>query len=204
MGKIKFILLLIFSCLLFQGQAQGQKEIDFKKACDQVIQSISQKKLSLLNSNINSIYGVYIIYRSGVYDRYQNLKYINGKESFGTLEGSVFDWTHISTADQKKFGLQYGKLPSFDCGESVWSKKGYIADSVKKYKPLSEIVAFEVKNEDLKPNKKIVSAIKYVEQNSRKIIFTGSKGDGIIFYMIYLNGKWFLSVIDQATTDCSA
>ena len=202
--KLFLLLVIPFQLLTPSANAQDQKEIDFKKACDGVLQSISQKKLSLLNSYINKSYGLYVKYRSGVYDRYQNLKKINGNEQYGTLEGSIFDWTRIAAADLKKFNLQYGKLPSYVCEPGAWSKKGFVADSVKKYKPISEVVAFQLKYEETKLSRNVMVAIKFVEQNSRKIIFAGSKGDGLIFYMLYLNGKWYLSVIDEATTDCSA
>jgi hypothetical protein len=190
--------------LTTQATAQDQKEIDFKTACDGVLKGFSQKNYSIVNSYINKTYGIYLKYRSGVYDRYQNEKKINDTLRYGNLSSAVLNWVDVSKADLKKFSLVYGKLPSYDCENSKWSKKGYTADSAKKYKPISEVVNFEVKFEEKKISKKELSTIKYVEQNSRKIMFSGSKGEGAIFYMIYIGGKWYLSVIDQSVTDCSA
>ena len=201
--KPTLLFLIFFLLLHVHSIAQNPKEIDFKKACDSVLKSISKKNVSALNSVVNKTYGVYIIYRSGVYDRYTNLKTIKRHDSFGTLVGSVFDWTTINAADLKKFSLNYGRLPEYDC-ENGWPKMGYIADSAKRYKPISQIVSFQAKYEETKISKKESSTIKFVEQHSRKVIFAGKEGSGLIFYMIYLNGKWYLSAIDEATTDCSA
>lgn len=197
--------MIVLSLLLItKANAQDQKEIDFKKVCDSVLMGFSGKNYNIVNSYINKTYGLYLKFRSGVYDRYENKKKINSSQRFGTLSIAVLDWMQVSKADLNKLSLVYGKLPSYNCDNTSWSKRGYTADSVKKYKPISDIVAFEVKFEKLKISKKDFYAIKYVEQNSRKIIFTGSKGDGAIFYMIYMEGKWYLSVIDQSVTDCSA
>jgi hypothetical protein len=57
---------------------------------------------------------------------------------------------------------------------------------------------------DKKITKKDVSTARSVEQNSRKVVFTGSKADGVIFYMSYVNGRWWLSIVDFAENDCEA
>jgi hypothetical protein len=157
-----------------------------------------------VNSYINKTYGLYLKFRSGVYDRYENKKKIDSTQRFGTLSNAVLDWVDVSKSDLKKFTLVYGKLPTYDCENAKWSKKGYTADSLKKYKPISEVVYFEIKYEEKKISRKELSDINYVEKNSRKIIFTGSKGEGAIFYMMYVDGKWYLSAIDESVTDCSA
>lgn len=194
-----FTPILILSLLLhLPAKAQDQKETDFKNTCTQILESLSKKKLSGLNSLINTTYGVYVLYRIGVPDEYELYKKLDGERPFILAEHPV------STKDIKKYSLQYGKLPSYDCGESVWNKKVFMADSAKKYKPVSDIVAFHTKYDGLKLAKKLKDNIKLVEQNSRKVVFTGSKGDGFIFYVFYINGKWWLSIIDTVTTDCSA
>jgi hypothetical protein len=202
----QLLLLLVIPAMVLttKVKAQDQKEIDFKKACDSVLMGFSRKNYNIVNSYINKTYGLYLKFRSGVYDRYENKKKINSTQRFGNLSPAILDWMQVSKADLNKLSLVYGKLPSYNCDNSSWSKRGYTADSLKKYNPISEIVTFEIKYEELKISKKDLYAIKYVEQNSRKIIFTGSKGDGAIFYMIYIEGKWYLSVIDQSVTDCSA
>lgn len=200
MRKLKILPLFIVSLLVFHApaMAQGQKEKDFKKACGDLLKSISKKQLTGLNSFVDPTYGVYVLFRTGAMDEYKNFKKLDGDRPF------IFDEHPITAADLKKYSMQYGKLPSYDCGDAVWKKRGYVADSAKIYKPLSDIVAFRLKYEKEKISKKDNEAIKFAEQNSRKIVFTSSKGDGIIFFMSYINGKWWLSIIDTVTTDCSA
>ncbi len=190
--------LMALQLLQMPAKAQDQKETDFKKTCTQILQSLSMKNLSGLNSHINTSNGIYILYRIGVPDEYEQFKKLDGERPFILSEHPV------STKDIKKYALQYGRLPSFDCGESVWNKKVFMADSVKKYRPISDIVAFHTKYDGLVLDKKTKATIKFIEKNSRKVVFTGSKSDGFIFYVSYINGKWFLSIIDTVTTDCSA
>jgi hypothetical protein len=200
MHQIKILLsfFLSFQLLFIQVRAQDQKEVDFKKACSELLQSISKKQLVGLNSYLNPTYGVYVLFRTGAMDEYKDLKKLNGNIPFR------FEEHPVTEADLKKYPLQYGNLPSYDCDRSAWSKRTFIADSVKKYKSVTNIVAFRIKYEYEKLSRKNMDTIKFVEQNSRKIIFTSNKGDGIIFYMACIKGKWWLSVIDTVTTDCSA
>lgn len=200
MQPLKSVFALIISLLLvnFAATAQDQKETDFKKTCDALLQSIARKKLAGLNSLINPAYGVYVLYRMGVYDQYVNQKKLANAISFS------LEYCDVKASDLKKYQLKYDKLPSYDCGDAMWNKRGYTTDSVKKFRPMSEIIAFNLKYEQRKTGKKEKATISYIEQLSRKVVFTGSKGDGIIFYLAYINGKWWLSVIDNVTMDCSA
>ena len=191
-------LLLILCFQQAPSQAQSQKEIDFKKACDDILVSISKKQAAGLNSYINPSFGVYVLYRIGVPDEYQNLKNLDGNRPFS------FESNIVSASDLKKYSLKYGKLPAYDCGEAIWKKRGYITDSTKSFKSISVIAGFHMKYDGVKVSKKNMNAIKFIEQNSRKVIFTSSKADGVIFYLAYINGKWRLSILDTVTTDCSA
>ena len=196
---MKYFALLLFTLLLGQQAilAQDQREADFKKACNSVLLSISKKQALGLNSYINPTYGVYVLYRIGVPDEYQNLKKLDGNPPFS------FETQTASVSDLKKYSLKYGKLPVYDCDKGKWNKKGCVSDSTKRFKSISEIAAFHMKYDGVKVSKKSMDAIKYIEQNSRKVIFTGSKGEGVIFYLAYINGKWWLSILDTVTTDCS-
>jgi len=197
---MKYFAVLLFTLLLGQQAllAQDQKEIDFKKACDAILLSISKKQAPGLNSYINPTYGVYVLYRIGVPDEYQNLKKLDGNPPFS------FETQTVSASDLKKYSLKYGELPAYDCEKGKWNKKGCLTDSTKRFKSISVIASFHMKYDGVKVSKKNMDAIKYIEQNSRKVIFTGSKGEGVIFYLVYINGKWWLSILDTVTTDCSA
>lgn len=192
------VLLPLFCFLLAQTYAQSQKEIDFKKACDNVLTSIAKKQAAGLNAYINPTYGVYVLYRIGVPDEYRNLKKLDGNLPFS------LEYQTVSAPDLRKYSLKHGKLPEYDCGEATWNKRGYFTDSTKRFKSISEIASFHMKYDGVKVSKKEMNAIKYIEQNSRKVIFTSRKADGVIFYMAYINGKWWLSILDTVTTDCSA
>lgn len=194
----KIVALLIFCFSLSLAQAQPDKEAAFKKSCTKLLQAVSQKNLILINSLIQSEYGMYILYRPGAMDSYQHVEKLDGNYPF------ILANQTIAKTDLKKFTLKYGNLPKYNCERFVWNKKGYLIDSLKHFSPISEIVAFRIKYDQLMIGKTEDIRIHFMEDNSRKIVFTGSKGNGFIFYMMYMNGQWYLSMIDLVTTDCSA
>ena len=200
MRSLKLAIAVIIPFLLIQLslRAQEQKETDFKKTCTALLETLSKKNYSGLNKLINKTYGMCQLYRTGAMDRYSNYKKIDDS----TL--MYMDSHEITAKDIKKFILQYGKLPVYDCDKNSWSRRGYCTDSVKRFSPVTTIVNFEIKYEQFKITKKEKSDIRFIEQNSRKVIFTSSKGDGLIFYLCYISGKWYVSILDMVTTDCSA
>lgn len=195
MKKITSTLILSIFLMTVLGQT---KEDDFKKACDDILQSISKKNAAGLNAYVSPALGVYVMHRTGAMDEWTNVKKLDGQLPYS------FETFTIDKKDLKKYTLKFSAIPAYDCGESIWKKRGYFADSTKKYKPVSEIIAFRKKYEHETVSKNVLNQVKMVENNSRKIVFTGSKGDGVIFYLSYINGKWWLSILDAVTTDCSA
>ncbi len=201
-----FLSFLFFISSLFINEntgAQVLKEKEFKKACNKFIQCVSKKDLAGVNSLIDATQGVYVLYRTGAMDEYINL---------GKMEDEFplkFEYYDLKESDLEKYSLKYGKAPVYDCDisqedEDGWNKRGYYADTVKKYSPVSAVVFFRVKYMEEKISKKKLEAIRTMERNSRKVVFTGTAGDGIIFYLFFTGGKWKVSIIDRLTTDCSA
>lgn len=191
--------LLFLGMMSFTG-AYGQlkKEADFLSTAHAVIKAFTAKDLKTLNSMIHPVYGMYLLFRPGAMDRYQKFTKLDN-DSFYTLQN-----ISLYPADLVKFTLKYGRLPRYDCDKSRWNKKGYFADTVRHFSPITEIADFEMQYERIMLSKQKRARIRTVEQGSRKIIFTGSKGEGIIFYLFYSDEKWYLSIIDTVTTDCSA
>ncbi len=183
--KSTLLLLAFFQFMHIPSRAQSQKEADFKKTSDGLLEAIIKKSYKEINKYINPTYGVYVMYfESAQYDSWNVVKKLN--DDYSPNIGNM------SLADMKKYPLTYGKLPAFDCKKG-WNKKGYFADSVGKYKPISSTH---------NPGKGYARALKFVEQNSRKLIFTGNKGGWFIFYMSYINNKWWFSMIDWWTGNC--
>lgn len=147
---------------------------------------------------IHPVYGLYLVYRPGAMDTYHPMKKLDNEYPY-RLEDHPVNATGL-----KRYPLAYGKLPVFNCDNNTWNKRGFYADTLKRFSPVSQIVAFRKQYEELEITKSEMNAIRLIEKGSRKVIYTGRSGDGIIFYLYHSKGKWFLSIIDIVTTDCSA
>lgn len=196
MQHLRLAVLFCLSFQVSQCQVKG-KEIDFKNTCNQIVISFSKKNIAEVNKYISSKYGIYTLFRPGAEDTYKNDKKLDPSDP-------LFIYPEVRQATIRKYPLQYGILPSFQCEAGKWNKKGFYADSTRKYHPLTTIQNFRMKYDSEKYTQPQLQTIRLLENNSRKIIFTDSSGDGIIFYLTWLSGKWYLTIIDRVTTDCSA
>jgi len=176
----------------------AQKEAGFQSACRAVIKAVAAKNLKALNALVHPVYGVYLVYRPGAMDSYQRFSKLENEYPYRLEDHPV------QAADMNRYPLVYGKLPLYNCDNNTWNRKGFCTDTLKRYAPISEIVAFRKKYDEIEISKADLSAIRMIEKGSRKVVFTGRSGDGIVFYLYYSKGKWYLSIIDTVTTDCSA
>ena len=100
-----------------------------------------------------------------------------------------------------QMAFRYETLPEFDCGKFEWNEMGIFTDTTTVHHQLTDIMGFLAEYEDVQYSAEEVGAMKALEANSRKVIFTPND---LIMYVTRLNGKWYLSVVDIATLDCSA
>jgi hypothetical protein len=188
--------------ILYWNFALGQNkkpEAEFKKTCIALVEHFAKKNIAGINKYINPEIGVYIITRPGAMDVLSHEKKFDPTESF------PYSYPYNDTTQLKKYSLKYGTAPKFDCGTEKWNKKGFIADSSIKYKRISDLMRFRSKYEDDKYSKKDFDKICALEKNSRKIVFTDiSEKRGLVFHLTFLNGKWYLYLIDTVVSDCGA
>ncbi len=63
---------------------------------------------------------------------------------------------------------------------------------------------------DRNKNRPVAISIKTIqffynpEYKSRRIVLSANEEKDLVFYLSYLNGKWYLTIIDTVTSDCSA
>ena len=92
---------------------------------------------------------------------------------------------------------------ALDAKES-WSKKGCWTDTTKKSHLVSSIC--KTRNKlvpDHIPAKKI-NAYYTLENKSRRIVLVSDDELELIFFLSFIDGKWYLTVIDTVSSDCSA
>jgi hypothetical protein len=178
--------------------ANAAKEAAFSAACKAVVDNFYKVNVKKLNALVDPKAGVYVLFRPGAIDAFRNVKKLD------TADHMLFLPNVIAKPDYKKRPLQFGNLPAFDCDNSRWSKTGFIADSSHHFKPVTDVASFRIKYEEQKISKKELAAIKGVEGRCRKIIYALPKGEGIVFYLAWSGSRWYLAIIDNITTDCSA
>lgn len=194
----------VLMCTLFSAKAQDsaliKKELAFTAACQAVVQNFYKKDVKKLNAMISPKYGIYVTFRPGAIDTYRN------DPSLDPEDRRLFEDNAIAKPDFNRTPLQFSKMPVFDCDKYRWNKTGFFADSSKKYKPVSSIAEFRIKYEEDTASKHELIRMRYVERNSRKVVMAGGGKNktGIIFYLTWINNRWWLSIIDLVTMDCSA
>ena len=187
---------------------------EFEKTVYNVIRWYNDKNQDSLNSLIDDKTGLYLIYRRGTHDAENNLNKIC-LSSNCIYEENIPDWVQESIKKQKikiDYTISYENYPTFQNCE-VASKDGLYIDTLKVDRFLTETIknyktvyAPESLYTDLEIKILIEKASK-VENNSRKIILTKNQGGyysgHFIFYLTKFDDKWYLTIIDFASLDCS-
>jgi hypothetical protein len=200
-NKIVFLFVVLAS-VAYTATAQTIRlggEQSFRKACMAVVAAFAKNDIAAINKNyIHPEYGVYTIYRPGAIDRFVQ------SDTLDVTAPLPHGQTHSSKAKPGQYPLRYRRLPRFDCDKEAWDKTGLYADTIRHPKPLTHIALFEEKYEERIYNKKEKARLRFIENNSFCIIFTETEAGGLVFYMMRIKGRWYLSVIDMAMGDCSA
>ena len=69
---------------------------------------------------------------------------------------------------------------------------------------LSETAINLNKNREENIPTETIEEFKKVESKSRRIVLIDSEGGELIFYITLINKKWYLTIFDRVSSDCSA
>jgi hypothetical protein len=175
---------------------QALKEQKFSAAIKEVVQAFSRRDSGRLSKFIKKDIGVYQVDRIGVFDHYNHYKKLGFTDTTYSLA------LLTSSKGIKLLPLQYASLPTYDCGKEAWSKKGLFVDTTKTDHLLSEVSTFRNKHvPDNIPEQKIKFFFE-LETKSRRVVLYDHNGKELVFYLTYIGGNWFLTVIDNVTSDC--
>lgn len=114
------------------------------------------------------------------------------------------------------FQLQYSSYPEIDCEYA--SKTGLYVDITKTDHRFSDLIKryIDLPEPDIYSEeelKELLSKVQTLEPITRKVILVSDLkpekdkifwGKTFIFYLSWIEGKWYLTMIDFALTDCSA
>jgi hypothetical protein len=185
-------LALLYSGTVF-AQDLSYNESGFQLTVATVATLLEKKDSVKLTRYISRLRGVYILNRIGIYDTYAHYKTLG------------FTDTRYPNAPFYEGILVrppvYESLPVFDCEK--WSKTGTYVDTTQTSHLLSEIAT---RMNEVVPGSVPDSSIKKfyeLENNSRRVVIVHEDNE-LIFYLSYLNDRWFLTMIDKVTGDCSS
>ncbi len=180
--------------------SQNKKtEAAFRKTCSEIANAFAKKNIKSINKYINPQTGLYVVARPGAIDDFTNQKKLDTKNPF------KISYPYKDTSSVKKHFVKYGAAPKFDCGSMAWNNTGFVADSSAKFKRISDIMNFRIKNEGVKYSMEDFDKINTTENVNRKVVFTEiAKKHGLVFYLSFINGKWYLTIIDTVASNCGA
>ena len=192
---IVMLLLQVLNSFCF-GQAVKEQQLII--TVQQIVTAFSKQDSAAVAKYISKKTGLYQLDRVGVSDHYNH---------FTTL--SFSDTTYPQVLFRQSKGVQlpsvkYAKLPTWDCDKGVWSKKGLFVDTTKTSHLLSQICKVVNKNKPGNIPVKTVQYFYHLENKSRRIVLFDNNGIELAFYLSYLNGTWYLTIIDNVSSDCSS
>lgn len=188
--------ILIVACLfLISGAVFGQsKQQKFEQTASEIMECLAKDDLTTINKKyIHPAYELFVVYRMGVPDIFYRT---------ATLEkDSVYSSPYFYTAALKP-GKRVLKLAAvdYDCNHERWSRNGFFYQQ-NVPKQLSDIVAFIKKYEGVETEAETLAVIRVIEKNSYRIVDTESS---VVFWLSWINNKWYLTVFDLVSMDCSA
>ncbi|WP_336518277.1 hypothetical protein [Pollutibacter soli] len=192
--------ILIIGCSLFLSPVcseQMTKEQAFIATVKQVVDAFSRQDSSALVKFIDPKTGVFLLHRIGVTDTYSHYSTIGFSDS--NYPNVLFRYSksvQFST-------IKYAKLPSWSCEGESWSKTGLFVDTTKTDHIVSKICGQQNKSVSETHSGKTINYFYDLENKSRRIVLVDSGKRELVFYLSYLSGEWFLTIVDISSSDCS-
>jgi len=167
---------------------------------DMIIKTIKayfNKDEKTLNSFIHKDFGISFLYSRGAADNVSTADKIS-------FDDPVPEYLPYDISFEPNYTLHFEKLPCFSCNNEKWNKpSGIYCDTVNTDKTLSRVAKFE--KEDLLADwtDRDIKKFEEIENKSHKIIVLGKEFGEFIFYLMLIEGKWYLAAIDRFEA-CSA
>lgn len=205
--------ILFSSCDFLQGQ---NKEIE--QFVKKVIVNYNDKNSEKFNQLIYKNTGLIFIITKGTNNNWEKVQSVclNKKcvkeDLASSLEISYQSFLeNYKTENLNLNKIEFTEKSYFEC-EKI-DKKGIFVSSENKYHTLSESVNLFIENypniigQELDLKKKIELQKKFqkfqkIELNSRRVTVNSNAGT-FVFYITNIDGKWYLTIIDFASMDCS-
>ncbi|MDR0660760.1 MAG: hypothetical protein LBG19_08165 [Prevotellaceae bacterium] len=176
----------------------GSSSTAFEQAVYDVMRGFSEQDADILNRLISDDIGLVVLFRRGVYDTYDKVARLDFKKPVPEY------WQYPDDTYEHTL-IRYESLPAYSCDTESWDKTGLYCDTVTIDNLLSRtaenLVRYEgdvvnITDEDIRSYKEL-------ERNSRRVVLSAGDKE-LIFYLTAVNGKWYFTILDRVTSDCSA
>lgn len=214
--KYLFILILSLSCTY--SNAQKKRDFSAEKFIDSMVYYFNKKKDNEFNSLINKDLGVYLVTRMGTNDIWANKKKIyleSNKDNILVEELLTVPYQSIlenNIIQPKLNNFKYSNASYYKC-ENI-EREGVFISHIGKYHILSNTIKFfkehyypiagEIlgQKESIEMRKLYLKA-RDIERKSRRITINSKTSGTFIFYITLIKNKWYLTIIDFVSNDCS-
>lgn len=174
-------------------QAQSDK---LDKSIIEIIKAFDSKDADKINQYIHPHYELIVLFRRGIMNEFEKTDKIDYKNPVPEYL-PYFPFK----IDLK---IKYQTLPAFDCGSEKWSKIGLYCDTTQRDDLLSKTALNlnEFRNENIPIE--TIQDFKIIESKSRRIVLIDNESGELIFYITLIDNKWYLTILDRVSSDCSA
>lgn len=189
-----FIIITILILIPFERiQAQSDK---LDNSIIEIIKAFDSKDSCKINRYIHPDYGLIVLFRRGVMDEFEKtdkIDYRNPVPEYLPYFPFKLD-----------LKIKYQTLPTYDCDSEKWSKIGLYCDTTQRDDLLSKTALNLNEYRDENIPIETIQNFKIIESKSRRITLIDNEGGELIFYITLIDNKWYLTILDRVTGDCSA
>jgi len=186
-------IILILACIHLN--AQSTKEKNFLKTTKSVLVAWNQKDSTTFSKYLNKDMGLYFIYFRETEIDYRHYKKISFSDS--SFPGGYPKMDVLTPS------LKYDSImPYFDCSNMLWDKTGTYCDTSNQSRLLSYLPSIVENKWKRKVPTYTIDQLFKIQKNSRQVLVTNKDGSYLIFYITYLNKKWYVTTLDYRTKQC--
>jgi hypothetical protein len=167
-----------------------------REAIAGVVSAYTSRDSVSLNRFVHPKHGVIVIYREGVFDVFAT----DTKIDFDKPVPEYFAYPVIKS----RAPLRYARLPVYNCEHNAWSKTGLFCDLKHRDTLLSDtaINLRQYREEKIPPE--TIARFRSLEAQSIRVVLVDSDGRDLVFYLTKVGNRWYLTILDRVSSDCSA
>ena len=189
------MLILAALILALNSSCQNTENNEFEKHAIKIVKAFHNQDSQSINQMIHDDLGLIVLFRRGVLDEFENVKKIDFMNPVPEYL-PYFDFQIDTT-------ITYQSLPTYDCDKGKWSKFGLYCDLTRRDSLMSTTAINLTRYREDKISNETIVKFKEIESNSHRIVLIDKEGGVLIFYLTLIDNKWYLTVLDRVSGDCS-